>query len=86
VTLNRWRLWFTLGMSLWMVGLLNGFSLFRDGDSAWVLFAVIGICGVTVILVSAIRRRPTERQEAAARAAAGPDPRRWRVTETGDEE
>jgi Na+/melibiose symporter-like transporter len=85
MTLRRWRLWFVLGMSLVMLSVLNVFTLFRDGDSAWAWFAAIGIGGVTVIVVSAIRRRPTEKQEVAARAAAGPDPRRWRVVEQNDD-
>jgi len=85
MTLRRWRLWFVLGTSLFMLGVLMGPSFFRDGDSAWVWFAAAAIGGVTVLVVSGIRRRPTEQQEAAARAAAGPDPRRWRVVETNDD-
>lgn len=85
MTLGRWRLWYVLGMTLLVLSGSIGLGLFRDGNLAWIWCAVIAITGVTVLVVSTKRRRPTEKQEAADRAAAGPDPRRWRVVESNDD-
>lgn len=86
MTLRRWRIWYATGMTLLMVGLFLGGDYFKDGNPAWIGCALAAASGVTVVAVAGIRRRPTEKQEAADRAAAGPDLSRWRVVEVRDDD
>ncbi|WP_150309009.1 hypothetical protein [Planctomonas psychrotolerans] len=86
MTLRRWRIWFVLGNTAVVLGLTIGASLWRDGNPGWIAWAVVGVVGLAGMVVAGIRRRPTEKREAAERAAAGPDPRRWRIVETTDDE
>jgi hypothetical protein len=83
-TVRRWRIWFFVGQSLMLCGVILGPSLFRDDDAAWIACVVVAAVGVAVMVVAGIRWRRAEKQEAADRAAAPsvpPDPRHWRVIE-----
>ncbi len=82
-TLRRWRIWFVIGQSMMVGGMIFGSNLFRSGSPAWVVSAAVAVIGIIISIVAALRLHRAEKLEAVRRSAAPPDPKRWRVTEIG---
>jgi len=83
MALWRWGVWFVIGQSMLLGGLIFAADLFRNGSPAWVVSAAVAVAGITVASAAALRRHRAEKLEAVRRSAAPPDAKRWRVTEIG---